>query len=335
MNGTMSAPLPSLLVTGAGGFVGLRLCARLAAAGHAVKAAVRRDSAALAAFAPAVDVVRVGDIGPNTDWQAALAEVDMVVHLAARAHVMNDRASDPLAAYRQVNVAGSERLARAAVAAGVRRLIYMSSIKVNGEATVDAPFRESDAPAPLDAYGRSKWEAEQALSRIAAETGLVLTALRPPLIYGPGVKGNLARLLGWIERGLPLPFASVVNRRSLVYVENLIDATLAVMRHPAPGRLYLVSDAQDLSTPQLIRALARGLGKTPRLLPFPPSLLRLAGACTGQGDAIGRLVGSLQIDTSRIADEIGWRPAHDPEQGLILTAKAHNERAAQTVEFHR
>lgn len=331
----MSASVPSVLVTGAGGFVGLRLCARLAAAGYTVKAAARRDSAALAAITPAAHILRVGDIGPGTDWQAALAGVDMIVHLAARAHVMRDRASDPLAEYRRVNVAGSERLARAAAAAGVSRLIYMSSIKVNGESTVDAPFCESDAPAPLDAYGRSKWEAEQALSRIAAETGLAVTVLRPPLIYGPAVKGNLARLIGWIERGLPLPFASIVNRRSLIYLENLIDATLAVMRHPAPGRLYLVSDAHDLSTPQLIHALARGLDKTPRLLAFPPSLLRLAGACTGQRDAVGRLVGSLQIDASRIAAELGWRPAHDPEQGLILTAKAHNEGADRTVEFHR
>ena len=203
----------------------------------------------------------------------------------------------------------------------------MSSIKVSGEATVDAPFRESDAPAPLDAYGRSKWEAEQALSRIAAETGLGVTVLRPPLIYGPGVKGNIARLLGWIERGLPLPFASIVNRRSFIYLENLIDATLAVIRHRAPGRLYLVSDAHDLSTPQMIRALARGLDKPPRLLAFPPFLLRLAGACTGQLDAVGRLVGSLQIDASRIGAELGWQPAHDPEQGLILTAKAYNTNA--------
>jgi nucleoside-diphosphate-sugar epimerase len=328
----MNAPLPSVLVTGAGGFVGLRLCARLAAAGYAVTAAVRRESAELAALAPAARIVRVGDIGPDTDWQAALSGVDMVVHLAARAHVMRDSASDPLAAYRQVNVAGSARLARAAAAAGVRRLIYMSSIKVNGEATGDAPFREGDAPAPLDAYGRSKWEAEQILSGIAAETALAVTVLRPPLIYGPGVKGNIARLLGWIKRGLPLPFASIVNRRSLVYLDNLIDATLAVMRHPAPGRLYLVSDAHDLSTPQLIRALARGLDQPPRLLAFPPSLLRLAGACTGQLDAVGRLVGSLQIDASRIGAELGWRPALDPEQGLILTAKAYNERADQLVE---
>ena len=320
----MNTPLPSVLVTGASGFVGLRLCARLAAAGHTVRAAVRRESADLAAFARAARIIGVGDIGADTDWQAALAGVDMVVHLAARAHVMRERASDPLAEYRRVNVAGSERLARAAAAAGVSRLIYMSSIKVNGEATVDAPFRESDAPAPLDAYGRSKWETEQALSRIAAETGLALTVLRPPLIYGPGVKGNVARLLRWIERGLPLPFASIVNRRSLIYLENLIDATLAVTRHPAPGRTYLVSDARDLSTPQLITALARGLDKAPRLLAFPPSLLRLAGACTGQRDAAERLLGSLQIDASRIAAELGWRPAHDPDEGLILTAKAYS-----------
>ena len=322
----MNAALPSILVTGASGFVGQRLCARLAAAGHAVTAAVRRESPALAAFMPAVRVVRVGDIGPDTDWQAALAGVDMVVHLAARAHVMRDSASDPLAEYRRINVAGSARLARAAAAAGVSRLIYMSSIKVNGEETVDAPFRESDAPAPVDAYGRSKWEAEQALSRIAAETGLAVTVLRPPLIYGHGVKGNIARLLRWIERGLPLPFASIVNRRSLIYLENLVDAALAVMRHPAPGRLYLVSDAHDLSTPQLIRALARGLDQPPRLFAFPPSLLRLTGACTGQLDAVGRLVGSLQIDASRIGAELGWQPAHDPEQGLILTAKAYKAR---------
>jgi UDP-glucose 4-epimerase len=325
----MNTALPTVLVTGASGFVGLRLCARLAAAGHRVKAAVRSENSVLAALAPGVSVVRVGNIGADTDWREALDGVDIVVHLAARAHVMRDAASNPLAEYRRVNVAGSECLARAAATAGAHRLIYLSSIKVNGEATIEAPFRESDAPAPLDAYGRSKWEAEQVLSKIAAETGLGLTILRPPLIYGPGVKGNLARLLRWIDRGLPLPFASVVNRRSLIYVENLIDAVLAAMLHPAPGRTYLVSDAYDLSTPQLIRALARGLDQPPRLLAVPPSLLRLAGACTGQRDAVGRLVGSLQIDASRIATELGWRPGHDPEQGLILTAKAYSGRTEE------
>jgi UDP-glucose 4-epimerase len=329
----MSAPPASVLVTGAGGFVGLRLCARLAASGHTVRAAVRRESAGLAAIAPAVDVVRVGDIGPDTDWQAALDGVGLVVHLAARAHVMRDSAADPLAEYRRINVAGSERLGRAAAVAGVSRLIYMSSIKVNGEATVGTPFRECDAPDPLDAYGLSKWEAEQALSSVAAETGLAVTVLRPPMIYGPGVKGNLARLLRWIDRGLPLPFASIVNHRSLIYLENLIDATLALMRHPAPGKIYLVSDAHDLSTPQLVRALARGLDRPPRLLPFPPSLLRLAGTFAGQRDAVARLAGSLQVDASRITAELGWRPAHDPEQGLILTARAYAERAGRAVEF--
>jgi UDP-glucose 4-epimerase len=322
----MNAPLPSILVTGASGFVGLRLCATLAAAGYTVRAAMRRQSAALEAIVPAICIVSVDDIGPTTDWQAALDGVDMIVHLAARAHVMHDSAPDPLAEYRRINVAGSERLARAAAVAGVSRLIYMSSIKVNGESTVNSPFRESDAPAPLDAYGQSKWEAEQALRHVAAETALAVTVLRPPLIYGPGAKGNIARLLRWIERGLPLPFDSIVNRRSLIYIENLVDAMLAVMRHPDPGGTYLISDAHDLSTPQLIRALARGLDQRPRLLPFPPSLLRLAGACTGQLDAIGRLVGSLQIDASKIAAEVGWRPAHHPEHGLILTAKAYRER---------
>ena len=321
----MNSPARTILVTGASGFVGLPLCARLTAAGHTVTAAVRGENADAALLPSVARVVHIGDIDANTDWRTALTGVDMVVHLAARAHVMRDGASDPLAAYRRVNVAGTECLARAAAAAGVSRLIYMSSIKVNGEATADAPFRESDLPAPLDAYGQSKWEAEQSLSRIAAEAGLGVTVLRPPLIYGPGVKGNVARLLGWIVRGLPLPLASIVNRRSLIYIENLIDAMLAVMLHPAPGRTYLVSDARDLSTPQLIRTLAHGLGRPPRLLAVPPALLRLAGACTGQSDAVGRLVGSLQVDASRISAELGWQPAHDPEQGLILTAQAYSE----------
>ncbi len=322
----MSGPASTVLVTGANGFVGLHLCARLAAAGYRVKAAVRSDSATLALAAPAAEVVAVGDIGAHTDLRAALDGVDTVVHLAARAHVMWDRAGDPLAEYRRINVAGSEHVARAAAAAGARRLIYMSSVKVNGEETFGLPFRESDPPAPLDAYGRSKWEAEQALGRIAAETGLALTVLRPPLIYGPGVKGNIARLLRWIERGLPLPLASIVNRRSLIYVHNLVDAILAVMRHPAPGRTYLVCDGEDLSTPQMIRALARGLDKPPRLLPFPPALLRLAGICSGQRVAVEHMLGSLQIDASRIAAELGWRPARDAHEGLIVTARAYGAR---------
>lgn len=322
----MNRPSSTVLVTGANGFVGLHLCVRLAAAGFAVNAAVRRECNALAAT-PGVRMFRVGDIGPDTDLQAALDGVDTVMHLAARAHVMWDRAADPIAAYRRINVTGSERIALAAAAAGARRLIYMSSVKVNGEATRGVPFRESDPPAPLDAYGRSKWEAEQALAQIAAQTGLALTVLRPPLIYGPGVKGNIARLLRWIERGLPLPLASIANRRSLIYVQNLIDAMLAVMRHPAPAGTYLVSDGEDLSTPQMIRALARGLGKAPRLLPFPPALLRLAGACTGQSDAAGHMLGSLQIDASRITADLGWRPAHAAEQGLIATARAYAARS--------
>lgn len=322
----MNGPSSTVLVTGANGFVGLHLCVRLAAAGYLVRAAVRREDPILATAAPAVRVLHVGDIGSGADLRPALDGVDTVVHLAARAHVMWDRAADPIAAYRRINVTGSEHVARAAAASGVRRLIYLSSVKVNGEATFGTPFRESDPPAPVDDYGRSKWEAEQALGRIADESGLALTVLRPPLIYGPGVKGNIARLLHWIERGLPLPLASIANRRSLIYVQNLIDAMLAAMRHPAPGRTYLVCDAQDLSTPQLIRALARGLGRSPRLLALPPALLRLAGACTGQRVAIEHMLDSLQIDFSRIAAELDWRPAHDPVQGLMVTARAHRAR---------
>ena len=310
-------PAPSrVLVTGANGFIGRALCEALSASGHTVRKAVR-------ASGPGdKNAIAVGDIGPGTDWGAALEGVSAVVHLAARTHVLRETAADPLAEYRRINVAATERLARSAAARGVRRLVFLSSVKVNGERTGARPFTEDDAPRPEDAYGESKWEAEQALARIAAETGLQAVVLRPPLVYGPGVKGNFLRLLQWVARGWPLPLGSVENRRSLIYVGNLVDAIVKAIEAPrAAGETFLVADSQDVSTPDLVRGLAAALGVKPRLLPFPLAPLRLASALAGRGAEFARLTGSLQVDSSRIQRKLDWRPRFTLAQGLAETAR--------------
>jgi len=307
-----------VLVTGATGFVGTTLCRALAAAGCAVRRAVR----AAGATNPAEDTIAVGELGPQTMWSRALDGVDAVVHLVARTHVMRDAAPDPLAEYRRVNVFATAALARAAAAAGVRRLIFVSSIKVNGEQTAGAPFTEADAPRPQDAYGLSKWEAEQMLSQIAGTGGLEGVVLRPPLLYGPGVKGNFLALLRAIDRGIPLPVASVQNRRSLLNVDDFADAIILCLRHPAAaGRTYLVADRDSVSTPDLIRSIAAALGKPARLVPVPPALLRFGAALFGKSDAVARLLGSLVVDSGKIQRELDWQPRYGMVQGLAATAR--------------
>jgi len=310
----------TVLVTGASGFVGTALCKKLGAQGHVVRRAVR-----MAASGP--DTVAVGDIGPATDWSAALGGVDCVVHLAARAHVMRDTAAAPLAEYRRINVDATIMLARAAAAARVRRFVFLSSVKVNGERTADRPFTEDDTPRPEDAYGISKWEAEQALSKVAGETGLEVAVLRAPLVYGPGVKGNFFSLLRAVARGIPLPLASIDNRRSLIYVGNLSDAVMRCIDHPAAaGKTFLVADGADVSTPQLIHAMAAALGAPARLLPFPPALLRGGAALFGKMATVSRLTDSLQVDIGRLRRELGWRPECALAQGLAETARWYHAR---------
>ncbi|MBM4200355.1 MAG: NAD-dependent epimerase/dehydratase family protein, partial [Gammaproteobacteria bacterium] len=272
-----------ILVTGASGFVGRALCLKLAAEGLRVRAALRRA----AATPDRCERVLIGDVGPDTDWSAALAGVDTVVHLAARVHMMDDTANDPLEAFRHVNVLGSERLAGAAARAGVRRLVFVSSIKAMGERTApDRPFSEVDTPRPADPYGRSKWEAEQSLAAIAARTDIELAIVRPPLVYGPAVRANFLSLMELIALGLPLPLGQLENRRSLVYLHNLCDALYRCTVDPrASGQLFLVADDKALSTPELIRDMARALEVRPRLLAIPPAVLRLAGAVTGRSAA--------------------------------------------------
>lgn len=315
----------SVLVTGANGFIGRILCDVLAAGGHRVRKAVR------AADPGDPGAAVVGDVGERTDWRAALVSASYVVHLAARTHVLRETVSNPIAEYRRINVRGTERLARSAAALGVRRLVFLSSVKVNGEATSGRPYMEGDAPRPEDAYGISKWEAEQALARVAAETGLEVVVLRPPLVYGPGVKGNFLRLMNLIARGVPLPLGAIANRRSLIYAGNLADAIVkALAARDAAGKTYLLNDGEDVSTPELARLLAQSLGVRPRLMPVPLAVLILAATLAGKRAELARLAGSLQVDSTRIRRELGWRPPFTLAQGLELTARWYRDRARIT-----
>ena len=305
-------------VTGATGLVGKSLACELASRTLNVCAVVRAVRPASVPPASKVINIAVGDINSYTDWSAALIGVDCVVHCAARAHVMHETAGEALAAYRAVNVDGSRRLAEQAAAAGVRRLVYLSSIKVNGEQTaLGAPFLFSDAPGPKDAYGISKWEAEQALWEVSAKTGLEVVVARPPLVYGSGVKGNLARLLKLVHLGLPLPLGALQNKRSLIGLDNLVDLLIRCVDHPeAAGQTFLVSDGEDLSTPDLIRHMAAAMNRSPRLFPVSVLLLRLAGRALGKRAEIDRLVESLQIDSSHTRRVLGWTPAVSVQEGI-------------------
>jgi nucleoside-diphosphate-sugar epimerase len=260
--------------------------------------------------------VRTADLRSQGEVEAALPGADAVVHLAARVHVMRDTAADPLAEYRRVNTDATLQLARAAVRCGVGRFVFMSTIKVNGERTAGRPFSERDAPAPADPYALSKWEAERGLREIA---GLEVVSLRPPLVYGPGVKGNFLRLLKLVRAGVPLPLASVANARSMIYVGNLASAVERALSVSARGT-FLVSDDADLSTPQLVRMLGAALDRPARLVPFPPALLRALGRVLGKGDEVMRMIESLRLDCSGIKQQLQWVAPFTVEQGLKETA---------------
>lgn len=309
----------TVLITGGTGFVGSALLAALQ--GRTVHRTVRQPPAN-----PLPGDTIIGDIGPNTDWRAALQDITCLVHLAARTHVLDEHSADTLAAYRQINVEATRHLAQLAATAGVRRFVFLSSIKVNGESTAERPFTSGDTPQPLDAYGISKREAEDVLRRIGADTGMEIVILRPPLVYGPGVKGNFLRLLQAVARGTPLPLARICNQRSLVYVGNLAEAIITCIDAPdAAGKTYLVSDGEDVSTPGLIRKLAAALGKPPRLLPCPPALLRCAANLFGKQAAVMRLTGSLAVDSSALRQELGWQPRYSLDQGLNATARWYHQ----------
>lgn len=308
-----------ILITGANGFVGKELCKTLASRGYLVYGATRIP------YEPSFLTrnIIVGDINSTTDWKTALNGCDVIIHLAARVHIMHETADHPLAEFRRLNVDGTEHLARCAVAAGVKRFVYVSSIKVNGEETRRGEaYTQQSSPMPQDPYGVSKWEAEQALHRVAQETGLEVVIVRPPLVYGPNVKGNFAQMISVVARGVPLPFACVNNKRSLVYVKNLVDALMLCATHPsAPGNTYLVSDGEDVSTSDLLHKLAFAMGKKSRLFLFPMSLLKLVARVLGKSDQVGRLLGSLRVDSSKIRRELGWVPPFSVDDGLKATVK--------------
>ena len=319
----------NVLVTGANGFIGRALCKRMPADGYQVRGAVR-DRRQMTVLPSGVERAQIGNIGPKTDWSKALAGIAGIVHLAARVHVMHDSAADPLSAFRQVNVAGTERLAQQAAEAGVKRMVYLSSVKVNGEETEVRGRRpeegrgvlqyartEKDVPDPQDPYAVSKCEAERVLREIAVDTGLEVVILRPPLVYGPGVRGNLLKLQRLVSTGMPMPLASIRNRRSLIYVGNLVDAIITCLVHPkAAGETFLVSDGRDLSTSELIRLMAEAMGRKACLLPFPPSLLKIMGKLTGRSAEIERVVGSFCVDSRKIRTMLGWKPLFTVEEGM-------------------
>ena len=305
-----------VLVTGANGFVGCATATRLQTLhGVTVVRAVRR---ALATPDPLTPWVLVSDLDGQTDWSMALAGVDAVVHTAARVHVMQEAAADPLVEFRRVNVRGTLNLARQAAQAGVRRLVFISSIKVNGEVTLPGhPFTARDRPAPVDAYGISKHEAEEGLRDIALQTGMEVTIIRPPLVYGPGVKANFAALMRAVQRGWPLPLGAVHNRRSLVGVDNLVDLIATCLVHPkAANQTFLVSDGQDLSTPELVQGLARAAGVSAHLWSVPVWMLQAGAALLGRKAAVQRLCANLHVDISQTQTLLHWTPPVGVDPGL-------------------
>ncbi len=316
--------MQKVLVTGANGFIGRALCSRLLAEGWRVRGTVRSNNQ-FTRLPDGVEPTKVDSGDLKTDWENTLEGVNTVVHLVARVHVMKDSASNPFAEYRKVNVMGSERLALTAAKCGVKRFIFMSSIKVNGEENVRA-YKEEDAPAPKDAYGISKMQAEKRMKKIAADYRMDLVILRPPLVFGPGVKANFLELMRIVEKRTPLPLLNVNNRRSFIYLENLVDAVLTCMKHPgAAGQTYLVSDDEDVSTTELIRKIAWALNKSPRLFPFPVVLLFIMGRILGKGPSVDRLIGSLIVDISKIRQELGWKPPFTMDHGLQKTAEWYKE----------
>jgi len=306
--------LVTALITGASGFVG-QATVGASPPGLFIRAIIRNGSE-IAGF----QSVRIPDL-LSADWDPILDDTEAVIHLAARVHVMRDDAADPVAEFRRVNVEGTRRLAEAAAEARVRRFVFASTVKVHGEATNGEPFRPDSPLKPADPYARSKAEAEEVLREIEARTGLGVTIVRAPLVYGPGVQANFLQLLRLVDRGIPLPFGRVENRRSLVYVGNLADLLIrCATTEGAEGATFLISDGEPVSTPDLIRAIGRCLERPARLWPVPPSILRTAGRLTGQADRVDRLLGSLEVDDSALQDRLGWHPPVSFNDGLAETA---------------
>jgi len=316
-----------IFITGATGFIGRALCRHLISEGDLVCGAVRSPQSEKQLF-PGVIPFVCGDLQHDVDWSSALQGVDTVVHLAARVHVLKETEADPSRAFQRLNVDVTRELAGAAARSGVKRFVFLSSVKVNGELSL-RPFREDDPVDPIDHYGVSKKSAEEALRSLARETALECTIVRPPLVYGQEVRANFLKLMQLVVSGLPLPLASIRNRRSFVYVDNLVSAIAACIRHPtAANQTFFVSDGQDLSTPQLLRGIAEGLGKPVRLFPFPVSLLAGVARAAGLNETIRRLTESLAVDSAKIQNTLDWHPPFSVQTGLARTAQYFSGRSS-------
>jgi nucleoside-diphosphate-sugar epimerase len=305
-----------LLITGANGFVGRGIIKFLSNSGFCLRAVVRQRDPG---FTPNCETIEIGSIDGETDWFKALDKVDVVIHLAARVHIKVEPVDDSLEAFRNVNVRGTERLVCMAAKRGIRRFIFLSSVKVNGEGA-PRPYNENDLPAPQDAYAISKREAEDRLACIAAETGLQAVILRLPLVYGPGVKANFKNLIKIVSAGLPLPFKGINNRRSFLYLGNLVDAISTCITHPlAAGETFMVSDGQDVSTPDLIKMIAFAMNKKVVLFSLHPGILKALCKIVGKTEELEKLTGSLLVDSSKIRNLLGWKPPFTLEEGIKET----------------
>ena len=319
-----------ILVTGGTGFVGRRLVDYLLQREYEIRLASRKSSSSIPNN---IEVFLIKDISNDTEWYEGLQNINTVIHTAARVHIMNDSELDPLAEFRKVNVEGTLNLARQAVEAGVKRFVFVSSIKVNGEMTggfdetcphpiplpegVKSVFTENDSFIPDDPYGLSKYEAEQGLLNLAKETDMDVVIIRPPLVYGPGVKANFASMMKWVNKGVPLPFGAIHNQRSLVALENLVSFIIHCIDHPkAANEVFLISDGEDVSTSELLRKVAKAFGKKPRLIPVPVCLMTTVAKLLGKGDVAARLFGSLQVDSSKARELLGWKPVTTMDEQL-------------------
>lgn len=307
----------TVVVTGANGFLGNAVVLKLVSQASLVRALVRSKATDDFVQSGLLDVV-VGDFSSISSCHKVLQSATYLVHCAARVHVMNDKHENPLSEFRAINVEGTLNLGRQAAAAGVKRFIFISSIKVNGEgARAGQAYKESDHSDPQDPYAISKHEAEQGLRQVAADTGMDVVIIRPPLVYGPGVKANFAALMNVVKRGLPLPLGAIHNQRSLIALDNLVDFIITCINHPnAANQTFLISDGRDLSTSELIRTMAKAAGVPARLIPVPVPMLKLAGRLLGKGDVVQRLCGNLQVDISKARNLLGWSPPISVEEGI-------------------
>jgi nucleoside-diphosphate-sugar epimerase len=321
-----------ILITGANGFIGNAICQSFLTQGFSVRAIARNQTVGNLSETDRLEWIPMGDLNSSTDWSNALKDIDIVIHTAARAHKMQDNAEDPLQSYRDMNTQVTLNLFAAAIQAQIKKFIFLSSIKVNGEETKSKPFAENDVVGTIDAYGLSKWEAEQGIANLAQSTSMNYTILRLPLVYGKGVKANFANLIKLVKTALPLPLGAIHNKRSFIYIGNLISAINAIMSsEKSAQKTYLLSDNEDLSTPELIRLIARSYNAKLFLPQIPLCFLRVLAFLTGKKAFLGRLTSSLQVDSGKIRGDLNWKPPYSVEMGLAEMVKLESEETINTI----